>query len=457
MTVLGQTTITYSYDNADRLTQIIQDSTTVSIAYDAAGRRTSLTAPNGVVTEYSYDAASRLIGQTFKNGANVLGTLTYGYDASGSRVSTGGTWARTGLPSTVASATYNAANQQTAFAGTTQTVDLNGNLTSDGTNTYTWDARNQLASMSGGSLTASFAYDALGRRRSKTVNSIQTRFHYDSLTPVQELDGSGSIVANFLTGAGIDEYLARTDGASTRSHLTDILGSTLAELDASVATQAEYTYEPFGKTALSGISGNALRYTGREDDGTGLYYYRARYYHPIRQRFISEDPIGFRGGINPYAYVQNRPTRYIDPWGLRAGDLYKSLNAAGIAATCDAAGPTVQNGWEYGGWIYQVPEGWTYSEAQTTRMQSTIDPFLPPDPSRGTVGGWYHTHPVGVARPSAPDYEVSFRYNAPGYVWGRRPAFGGGGPHVVTKFSGRKDPVEDLGSCPSPPDVAPAL
>jgi len=57
--------------------------------------------------------------------------------------------------------------------------------------------------------------------------------------------------------------------------------------------------------------------TGRENDGTGLYYYRARYYSPTLQRFISEDPIGFAGGdVNFYAYVGNNPIRYIDPRGL---------------------------------------------------------------------------------------------------------------------------------------------
>ena len=180
-----------------------------------------------------------------------------------------------------------------------------------------WDARNQLDEhMSGGSLTASFAYDALGRRRSKTINSTQTRFHYDGLTPVQELDGSGTVTANLLTGVGVDEYLARTDAAGTRSHLTDILGSTTAELDSSVTTQAEYTYEPFGKTELSGTSGNLLRYTGREDDGTGLYYYRTRYYHPDLARFVSEDPIGILAGVNFYTYTNNAPTRFVDPFGL---------------------------------------------------------------------------------------------------------------------------------------------
>jgi RHS repeat-associated protein len=45
-------------------------------------------------------------------------------------------------------------------------------------------------------------------------------------------------------------------------------------------------------TASGSSSGNELGYTGREDDGTGLNYYRARYYHPGLQRFISEDSPG---------------------------------------------------------------------------------------------------------------------------------------------------------------------
>jgi RHS repeat-associated protein len=62
---------------------------------------------------------------------------------------------------------------------------------------------------------------------------------------------------------------------------------------------------------------NSYRYTARQlDPETGLYYYRARYYDPSIGRFLSEDPIGFAGGINFYAYVSNQPTRYTDPFGL---------------------------------------------------------------------------------------------------------------------------------------------
>jgi len=61
--------------------------------------------------------------------------------------------------------------------------------------------------------------------------------------------------------------------------------------------------------------------TGRENDGTGLYFYRARYYSPTFQRFIAQDPIGFAGGnANLYVYAKNNPLRFRDPYGRQADD-----------------------------------------------------------------------------------------------------------------------------------------
>jgi RHS repeat-associated protein len=317
MTVLGQSAINYTYDNADRLTQITQGTSAVSISYDNVGRRTSLALPTGVSTEYAWDAASRLTGLTYKNGSNVLGTLTYGYDAASNRTLVSGTWARTGLPLAVASATYNAANQQVTFGGQALTYDFNGDLTSDGVTTYTWDARNRLASLSGPGITTTFQYDPLGRRPSKTVNGTTTTFLYDRLNPVQEQQG-GSPTANLLTGLGIDEYLTRTDSAGQRGFFNDGPGSTVGLTDSSGAVATSYTYEPFGTTSVTGAStGNSFEYTARENDGAGLRYYRARYYHPRLQRFVSEDPIEFESrDVNLYNYVGNDPLNWTDPLGL---------------------------------------------------------------------------------------------------------------------------------------------
>src|SRR5205823_1349016 len=88
--------------------------------------------------------------------------------------------------------------------------------------------------------------------------------------------------------------------------------------DTAGAVETQYTYEPFGQTSRTGAANsNPFQDTGRENDGTGLYYYRARYYHPVLQRFISEDPAGLQGGgPNLYEFVANNPTNYIDPTGL---------------------------------------------------------------------------------------------------------------------------------------------
>jgi RHS repeat-associated protein len=315
MAVPGQTTISYGYDNADRLTSITQGSAVTTFEYDDANRRTRQTLPNGVKTEYAYDAASRLTGLTYKLGAATLGALTYTYDPASQRTKVGGSWARTLIPTAVASATYDAANQQTAFSGQTQTFDLNGNLTGDGTNTYTWDARNQLASISGPT-PASFVYDPLGRRQRKTVNGTVTDFVYDGLNPVKEVVGATTV--SLLTGLGIDEYLTRTVGGTTEYLLSEALGSTVALADGGGSIATEYSYAPFGAATTSGTSTtNEFGYTGREHDGTGVYYYRARYYHPTLQRFISEDPIGLAGGdTNVYSYVFNSPIELRDPSGL---------------------------------------------------------------------------------------------------------------------------------------------
>lgn len=88
-----------------------------------------------------------------------------------------------------------------------------------------------------------------------------------------------------------------------------------------LTVQTQYAYEPFGNLQVSGATtANALAFTGREADGTGLYFYRARYYSPHFQRFISSDPLGFAGGdLNTYANVGNSPAVFSDPFGLDRG------------------------------------------------------------------------------------------------------------------------------------------
>ncbi len=317
MQVAGQPQVVYGWDNANRLTGITQGSTSVSLNYDNANRRTSLTLPNGILLSYTYDSDSHVKGMTWTLAGNAVGDLEYNYDADGRVIGKTGSFVQANLPQAVAGNTFNADNEMTAFNGTPLSYDANGNLTNDGTNTYIWDARNHLAGMTGSS-TAGFVYDGFGRRAQKTVNGASSQFLYDRWNPVQEVQG-GTPSANLMTGLKIDEYFTRTDSAGARDYLTDILGSTLALTDSTGAIHTLYAYDPFGNvTAIGAASTNSYDYTGRENDGTGLYFNRARYYSPTLQRFIAQDPIGFKGGdANLYAFVENNPANLVDRLGLQ--------------------------------------------------------------------------------------------------------------------------------------------
>jgi RHS repeat-associated protein len=131
-------------------------------------------------------------------------------------------------------------------------------------------------------------------------------------------EDGGAGEASYLRTLGIDEALSRTDATGTLAYLTDALGSTLALADSSGAASTTYTYAPFGETSVSGLpSSSPFQFTGRENDGTGLYYYRARYYDPMRGRFVQEDPIGFLAGdTHLYRYMRGNPFLGTDPEGL---------------------------------------------------------------------------------------------------------------------------------------------
>ncbi|WP_338525221.1 RHS repeat-associated core domain-containing protein [Pseudomonas batumici] len=256
------------------------------------------------------------------------------------------------LPSAVSTTSYNAANQLTAWGGATLLYDANGNLTSDGSNTYTWDSRQRLSTLTG-TTSGSFSYDAVNRRSQKTIAGQTTSYVFDGINLVQELTGAGTptVQANLLTG-GIDEVFSRTEaGGSTYSYLADALGSTQALTDSTGASTTQYTYDPYGQTSSSGsASANSQQYTGRENDGTGLYYYRARYYSPGFGRFISGDPIGLAGGVNTYTYVKSNPINSRDPlglWTLQIGLSYSlsyTIFSAGLGGTAGFGGAIDGNG-----------------------------------------------------------------------------------------------------------------
>jgi RHS repeat-associated protein len=138
------------------------------------------------------------------------------------------------------------------------------------------------------------------------MSAPPANYLYDGVNPVRELSG-GVPTANLLTGLHVDEYFQRTDASGPANFLSDAFGSTIALTGPGGNTLAQYTYDPDGNTTMTGSSSNPYQFTGRENDGTGLYYYRARYYSPARSRFVSEDPWGFRAGVDFFAYAFDNP------------------------------------------------------------------------------------------------------------------------------------------------------
>lgn len=310
MTLAGQSDTVYTYNNADQLTGVARGSETATIGYDAAGRRASLTLPAGVSQSYGYDDASRLTSITYARGTSTIGALQYTLDELGRPIHQDGSYGRMNLPAAYGPVAYDAADQITGL-----TYDDDGNLTSDGATTYAWNARDQLTGWAKSGLSVNYGYDGLGRRSSKTTGSATTGYLYDGLNAVQEKSGA-SVSATMLTG-GLDDVFSRTTAAGSSSLLTDALGSTIGLADSS-SVSAEYTYDPFGASTVTGDDGgNPTQFTGRDNDGNGLNYYRNRYYSTSQQRFISKDPLGLASGSSdPYTYVLNQPTTLTDPLGL---------------------------------------------------------------------------------------------------------------------------------------------
>ena len=192
---------------------------------------------------------------------------------------------------------------------------------------YGYDAESHPTSIAQGSNpVASYAYDAQGRRKSKTVGSATTIYVTDADDrEVLEYNGtSGAIGAWYAYGTGPNAVLSRMTGAGTdrATLIPDVQGSIIATLDAASGSLAKAGYQAFGEnpTTYTGTFRYAAQRIDPETGGSsaqpsGLYYDRARMYSPTWGRFLQPDPIGYQGGNNLYAYVENDPLNGTDPSG----------------------------------------------------------------------------------------------------------------------------------------------
>jgi RHS repeat-associated protein len=352
-------TNTYAYDTLGRLSTLTNSLTgQFGFSYDNLNRRAALNRPNGVNTSYSYDSLSRLLNVLHKAGTVTLDGAGYTYDNAGNRTAKTNylnniteqytydplyqlTQVTQGPTTTesysydpvgnrlsslgVSPYAYNSSNQLTSTPTATFTYDSNGNTItktdSNGTTTYNWDFENRLDSVTlpGTGGTVSFKYDPFGRRIQKSSLNGTTNYLYDAANIVAEYDQTGQLMARYTEGIGIDAPLAQSKAGKIDYYQQDGIGSVTSLTNATGSLDTSYIYDSFGvlNSAL-GAQSSVARYTGREfDDETGLSYHQARYYDPSLGRFLSEDPIGFEGGMNFYSYTDNNPVNFLDPSGLQ--------------------------------------------------------------------------------------------------------------------------------------------
>ncbi len=152
--------------------------------------------------------------------------------------------------------THNAANRLTAVNGVPVSHDANGALTAFGSDSYTWDVRGRLRTLTRAGATYQFGYNHEGIRTSKTVNGTTTNFLLDGASVVSETTGGAT--KHTLQGPGTDNVLQRDGKWFVPNHQ----GSTMALTDAAGNVTQSYGYRPFGALTNSPTDSNPFQFTG---------------------------------------------------------------------------------------------------------------------------------------------------------------------------------------------------
>lgn len=195
------------------------------------------------------------------------------------------------------------------------TYDANGNMTGDGTNTYTWDAENRLARITypGSGNTTDFSYDAFDRCVKIAefgTTSGTKQFIWEGALQTEERDAAGDVAKRFFSLGS--QIAPSTSTYYFRDHLGSIRDFQNGGMD------AQYSYSPFGeRTKIAGTGPDAdFGFAGMSIHArSGLNVTMFRPYNPALGRWLSRDPIGESIGTNLYVYANNNPVSFVDPLG----------------------------------------------------------------------------------------------------------------------------------------------
>jgi RHS repeat-associated protein len=334
--VRGRVPTQYGYDGFGRLSSISLGTRSFSFQYDQASRRTAVIRPNGITSTYTYDDANRLTHISHANAGGVaLEDFAYTTDADGRLISTQSAVNHTLLPASATAGTFDANNRPTQFNASLFSFDDLGELISStagqSSTTYQWDGRGRLtgAQLPNGT-SVQYSYDAMSRLASRSVNGASTSYVYNGSEVLLRSDSFGN-QTDFVNGASQTERLLQTGSLGDLYFLQDRLSNVMSLANSSGALVEQESYEPFGNTTGSGAT--EYGYIGeRFDQATHLMVLNARFYDPVQQRFITEDPIGTGGGLNVFAYSNNDPINASDPSGMYWCGYDSLVCASNIAA-----------------------------------------------------------------------------------------------------------------------------
>lgn len=211
----------------------------------------------------------------------------------------------------------------------TLAFDSNGNMTSDGTNSFLWDAENRLVQITypGSGNNSKLFYDPLGQCVKIEEWTASTLTSTKQFTGDEERDATGAVTKQYFAQGQII-------GTTPYFHSIDHLNSLREVTDASGTVQGAKTYDTYGQevTLVSSVSSD-IGFAGMYKhvrSGLNLASYRA--YSPPIGRWLNRDPIMEAGGGNLYTYVAGNPVSFVDPLGLRYStpdDQTEGANAMG--------------------------------------------------------------------------------------------------------------------------------
>jgi RHS repeat-associated protein len=202
-------------------------------------------------------------------------------------------------------------------AGASFTYDANGNMTSDGSNTYTWDAENRLTAVTQtGGDSVTFAYDGRGRR------TRVTELHAGNVVHDRRVVWCGAVRCQEIEGSAQTTFFAEgmVRNGESLFYTQDHLGSVREIVDVSGTLRERFTFDPYGRMQQTVSQTDwKLGFTGHAAElGGALVLPLYRPYSPSLAQWLTEDRVSPEMDLSLYAYARDNPVRFFDPDGAEA-------------------------------------------------------------------------------------------------------------------------------------------